>query len=279
MGNDRELLAEIAELLAQPAYRDHPLQAALSELYQRHLEQESRLERLVAIADGFQRTAQEDLHATRHELQRQIRRQRKVTRIADRYQALLGERTETLLGESHHDALTGLANRRLMNEHLEQLLAAKRRHQRPFTVAMIDIDHFKRINDEHGHAVGDEALVLLADVLQNALRTNDLCGRWGGEEFLVILPDTTLERAEPLMTRLCQCIRDLDIHYQSKHLHLTASLGVAEHRDQESIDQTLQRADTALLRAKREGRDRWLAAGRHSPPRKTTGEHGTGRTN
>ncbi|GHE20080.1 GGDEF domain-containing protein [Halomonas urumqiensis] len=219
-----------------------------------------RVERLVAIADGFQRTAQEDLHATRHELQRQLRRQRKITHIADRYQALLGERNEALLGESHHDALTGLANRRLMHEYLEQLLAAKQRHHRPFTVAMIDIDHFKRINDQHGHAVGDQALVLLTEALQDALRTNDLCGRWGGEEFLVILPETTLEQAEPLMSRLCQCMRQLDIHYQGIHLNLTASMGVAEHRTRESIEQTLQRADKALLQAKREGRDRWLAA-------------------
>ncbi|MCG6657415.1 GGDEF domain-containing protein [Halomonas campisalis] len=260
-GTDERLLEEIAELLADPAHRDHPLHAALSQLLARHREQSRRLDRLIGIADGFQHTAQQDLHATRHELERQLHRQRKLSRIADRYQLLLSERNEALRNESHHDPLTGLANRRLLHEHLERLIGTSERYQRPFTLAMLDIDHFKRINDRFGHDVGDRALTQLADTLQSTLRTSDHCGRWGGEEFLVILPETTLEQAEPLMSRLCNRMRHLDIRQDGVRIRITASVGVAQHRPPEDYERTLQRADEALLQAKRQGRNRWLAAG------------------
>ncbi|MFY0991498.1 biofilm regulation diguanylate cyclase SiaD [Halomonas sp. C05BenzN] len=259
--HDDRLLQEIAELLDSPLYRDHPLRDALERLYCLHLEQENRLERLVGIADGFQRTAQQDLYATRHELERQLRRQRKLSRIADRYQSLLSERNRELLEESNHDALTGLANRRLMTEHLERLVSVNQRHERPFSLAMVDIDHFKQVNDEHGHKSGDQALVQVAEVLRSALRGHDHCGRWGGEEFLILLPDTTILQAGPLMTRLCQRLRTLQIACEGTRLSLTASIGIAEHQASETFDRTLQRADEALLQAKRQGRDRWLAAG------------------
>ncbi|XKE44306.1 biofilm regulation diguanylate cyclase SiaD [Halomonas organivorans] len=257
---DRALLDEVETLLAMEAHRDHPLHSALSRLYHRHLEQRDRLERLVNIADGFQQSAQQDLHQTRHQLDRQLRRQRKLSRIADRYQDLLHERNQALEDASSRDPLTGLANRRRINHQLKRTIAESERRGRPFSLAMVDIDHFKRINDRYGHAAGDRALIVLAQALESALRVDDFCGRWGGEEFLVVLPNTDLVQAESMVTRLCDRLRDLDLGLAPDGPRVTASVGIAEHRPREDYRDTIRRADRALLSAKRDGRDRLYQA-------------------
>ncbi|MDT8894151.1 biofilm regulation diguanylate cyclase SiaD [Halomonas sp. I1] len=255
------LLEHVEALLAEPANRDHPLHDALERLFHHHLEQQDRLERLISIADGFQQSAHADLNSTRDQLERQLKRQRKLSRIADRYQSLLRERNLALKAASAVDPLTGLANRRRLHEQLEQLTATSSRHHRPFTLAMVDIDHFKRVNDYHGHGVGDRALEILASTLQDSLRASDHCGRWGGEEFLLLLPETPLPQATSLMERLGERLRGLKIPVEANiKITLTASIGVAEHRPEDDIQATIQRADQALLAAKREGRDRWRAA-------------------
>ncbi|WP_275286962.1 biofilm regulation diguanylate cyclase SiaD [Halomonas elongata] len=259
--SERPLLEHVETLLAESANRDHPLHDALERLFHHHLEQQDRLERLISIADGFQQSAHEDLNSTRDQLERQLKRQRKLSRIADRYQSLLRERNLALKAASTVDPLTGLANRRRLNEQLEQLTAASARHRRPFTLAMVDIDHFKRVNDRHGHGIGDRALEILAGTLRDSLRTSDHCGRWGGEEFLLLLPETPLAQATSLMERLGERLRGLQIPVEARiKITLTASIGVAEHRPDDDVQATIQRADQALLAAKREGRDRWRAA-------------------
>lgn len=100
------------------------------------------------------------------------------------------------------DPLTKIPNRRGLHTELRRLMAANRRQQRPFTLAMVDIDHFKRFNDDHGHDVGDQALLTVARVLSDTLRGGDIVGRWGGEEFLLALPGASLWAAEPLFERL-----------------------------------------------------------------------------
>nr|WP_282103439.1 biofilm regulation diguanylate cyclase SiaD [Halomonas getboli] len=252
------MLAEVAALLADEAHRGHPLHQALERLYRHHLTQGERLERMIAIADGFQQGAQEDLYATRQQLERQQRRQRKLSRIADRFQDLLVERNQVLEDASGLDPLTGLANRRRLDEQLMALVARAERHGRPLCLAMMDIDHFKAINDRFGHAAGDRALVALAETLTESLRADDLCGRWGGEEFLLVLPEMRLDQAEPLLARLGERLRRLDLALDvtGHPSSVTASIGVAEHRVGETYHDTLERADQALLVAKREGRDR-----------------------
>ncbi|MEE3216269.1 MAG: GGDEF domain-containing protein, partial [Pseudomonadota bacterium] len=134
-----------------------------------------------------------------------------------------------------------------------------RRQQRPFTLAMVDIDHFKRFNDDHGHDVGDQALLTVARVLSDTLRGGDIVGRWGGEEFLLALPGASLWAAEPLFERLRGNLKETRL-IEGSDLTVTVSIGAAEHRGDETYEQTMNRADQALLEAKRSGRDRWQAA-------------------
>ncbi|MOA30735.1 Response regulator PleD [compost metagenome] len=125
-----------------------------------------------------------------------------------------------------------------------------------FCVAMLDIDHFKRINDRHGHDVGDTVLIETARVMEAEVREYDLCGRWGGEEFLIILPESTLALADDIVRRVRGCISQLKVRVGDEVLSITVSAGLAQYRgDGESYSELLNRADAALLQAKRDGRD------------------------
>ncbi|MBY5925654.1 GGDEF domain-containing protein [Halomonas denitrificans] len=256
---DRQLLRDIEEMLASPEYAENPLRAPLEALYLRHTDQLERLERMAAISDGFQRGVKSDLTTAERRLERQQRRQRKLSRIADGYQELLFERNQTLESEVMLDPLTKIPNRRGLHTELRRLMAANRRQQRPFTLAMVDIDHFKRFNDDHGHDVGDQALLTVARVLSDTLRGGDIVGRWGGEEFLLALPGASLWAAEPLFERLRGNLKETRL-IEGSDLTVTVSIGAAEHRGDETYEQTMNRADQALLEAKRSGRDRWQAA-------------------
>ncbi|UCX06170.1 GGDEF domain-containing protein [Shewanella glacialimarina] len=128
--------------------------------------------------------------------------------------------------------------------------------QYPISVAIIDIDHFKRVNDNHGHLVGDKVLCELAQLLQSQMRSNDLLARWGGEEFVVILPNTTLDDAMELNERLRQFIASNNI----QGMELTISLGVAQYELKDTVHSLLDRADKALYEAKSAGRNRVVVA-------------------
>ncbi|SFH36542.1 biofilm regulation diguanylate cyclase SiaD [Modicisalibacter xianhensis] len=257
---EARLLADIKAMIDQPEHRGHPLQQALSKLYRLHMTQTRRLDRLLSIADSYQQFTREDMQAIKAQYDRQVQRERKLSRISDRYQQLMRERNQALKTASSQDPLTGLANRRLLNDHLQQAAQRSKAQSLPFCVAMIDVDHFKRINDQHGHETGDQALVELAGVLKNQLRASDLCGRWGGEEFLVLLSDTSLDQARQTVERICAHLRALPLQVGDVSLAVTASVGVAEHRIGEPPQDTINRADAALLTAKREGRDRYRLA-------------------
>jgi diguanylate cyclase (GGDEF)-like protein len=166
---------------------------------------------------------------------------------------------------SRHDPLTGLLNRRAMDELLAQEEQRARRMAdqgagqggAQVTVLMIDIDHFKRLNDSQGHATGDRALQHLATLMGSQLRDIDHLARWGGEEFLALLPATTGADAVALAERLCERVRNLPLQVDGMPLPLTASIGVAEWLGpHDSLTQLLGRADRALYEAKQTGRDR-----------------------
>jgi diguanylate cyclase (GGDEF)-like protein len=158
---------------------------------------------------------------------------------------------------SRHDTLTGLLNRRAMDEALAAQLQRSLRNGEAFAVMMIDIDHFKSINDRHGHAVGDGALRHLAALLRTAVREVDRVARYGGEEFVVLLPDVSLADAQPLAERLREQVASQGHVQGPLALAFTVSIGVAEWRPgHDDLAQLLSRADAALYRAKQAGRDR-----------------------
>lgn len=167
-----------------------------------------------------------------------------------------------LLHASLHDPLTGVRNRAGMAELLERDLQSAQRLNSPLSVLMIDVDHFKKVNDQHGHAGGDTALVAVAQQLQDNLRSVDAIFRFGGEEFLAVLPNTGLPYVLQVAERLRSAIESIQLYYEGQRIHLSASFGVAVSHPGENQDQLLQRADAALYMAKSTGRNRACLADR-----------------
>ena len=155
-----------------------------------------------------------------------------------------------------HDELTGLGNRRLLVEQFDHELDRGHRYAHSLSVALIDFDHFKQLNDRYGHAAGDAALKLFARLARQTLRTSDTIGRWGGEEFLALLPETPLSAAAGTLERLIAAMRDTPLEIDGETIPLTVSAGVTSTRGDEAPEQVLKRADEALYRAKDDGRDR-----------------------
>jgi diguanylate cyclase (GGDEF)-like protein len=155
------------------------------------------------------------------------------------------------------DELTKIANRRSFFELAERDLAAARRHGRALTAVMVDIDHFKRINDVHGHPTGDDVISEVARRLGLQMRTSDLLGRYGGEEFALLLPDAASDEDVAILPeRLRSCIGDLPLPTSSGPVSATISIGVARLLPSDAnIGALLARADEALYRAKADGRN------------------------
>jgi diguanylate cyclase len=167
------------------------------------------------------------------------------------------ERVEQL---ALHDELTGLPNRRHINEWLAREAARSGRRHQPLAVALLDLDHFKWVNDTLGHVAGDEVLRLLAAQASRTLRRGDMLARWGGEEFLLALPDTSVTAAQRAIERLrAQLARD-STWVGGPAGRVTFSAGLAVLQPGESLDDVLRRADDALYEAKRSGRDRLVTA-------------------
>lgn len=159
-----------------------------------------------------------------------------------------------------HDELTGLSNRRALQDLMELEHRRSLRHGRTMLLAQLDIDHFKRINDAFGHATGDRALQAFASVVRASVRDTDVLARWGGEEFVLLLPETRLEDARELLERLRQAVAAMEIPHVEGTLRMTVSIGVAAHLPGDTVDMTLERADQALYTAKSLGRNRIAVA-------------------
>ncbi|MFZ4481467.1 MAG: sensor domain-containing diguanylate cyclase [Rhodoferax sp.] len=158
------------------------------------------------------------------------------------------------------DELTGALSRRNFLNLAEQELARSRRYELPLVVLMLDLDHFKLVNDRFGHAVGDAVLQSFVQTVRSVLRDSDLIGRLGGEEFAVLLPNTTLEGGRSLGQRIIECVRVSPVPAGERHVAYTVSVGTASFSDQCSFSPLLGLADAALYRAKDEGRDRLTEA-------------------
>ena len=181
-------------------------------------------------------------------LQAELDQTRKV--VAQQSQQL-----EQAQEEARVDALTGLPNRRAFDEKIEELHNLFDRGNSPYVVALLDIDHFKSFNDEHGHAVGDKVLGFVADVLRGTQRWTDHVARYGGEEFVVLLPRMTGHKVKFVIDRHREKIEHAALTTDRQNLSVTVSAGVAEVLPGDTISKVLARADEALYAAKAGGRN------------------------
>lgn len=184
------------------------------------------------------------VHATRDHLRRQKHE--------------LAQALEQIRELATHDDLTGLPNRRYMLELMRLEVLRAERSGQPLLLAQLDVDHFKAINDAHGHAEGDRALQLFAHTVRDCVRSSDVLARWGGEEFVLMLCNTQPAGAQDLLERVRRAVaaRRMEVPGAGPPIQLTVSTGIARHRPGETAEQTLVRADKALYTAKAQGRDR-----------------------
>jgi diguanylate cyclase (GGDEF)-like protein len=162
-----------------------------------------------------------------------------------------------LIRLAERDELTGLLNRRAIVRKAVELLSRARESKGSLIIGLIDLDHFKSINDRFGHAVGDQLLQRLATALRTALHTREVFGRYGGEEFLVLFPDMTMEQARQGSEKLRGALREQHMRVDDQEVIVTLSLGLASYEPGDVLfDQVARRADIALYVAKTQGRDR-----------------------
>lgn len=199
-----------------------------------------------------------------HEVQDAVDLQKRT--LEDANQALheqigkINDLQEKLREQANRDSLTGLFNRRYLEGTLERELSRCKREAAPLTMLLLDIDHFKLVNDTYGHPAGDEVLRVIARALQESARTEDIVCRYGGEEFLLVLPKMSLAVARSRATRLLEMFRGTTIAFEDSRIPVTASIGIAtvpEHAT--SVENLIRCADQALYRAKSMGRDRAVA--------------------
>lgn len=173
------------------------------------------------------------------------------------YQTQLKKALAELAKINRIDGLTQIYNRRHWQKSLEQEYAKARRHDKKLSLIMLDLDHFKLFNDNYGHQCGDMVLIEVSALISTLLRVEDIFGRYGGEEFAIILPETDLSGAIELAQRICGRVSALALTYKEQNVKVTASLGVAQLGEQEqSYEGLISQADAALYQAKAQGRNK-----------------------
>lgn len=250
---DSQLVQRVDDLVAQASATTEHL---VSGLDRQNGDLANSLESLVEAGDGVDTTLllQEVVATTRdiHAIVAASRLELQDTRrsLAEIKAELVESRN--LLGQ---DQLTGTENRRGMSMILDREIARARRDHEPLAVAMIDVDHFKLVNDKHGHAAGDAALVHLTRLAKAMLRGNDAFVRYGGEEFVLVLPETAMQGAAFTAGRLRLLLEKNPLRHGDKEIPMTFSAGVAVLKDDDSEQSLLARADAGLYRAKHSGRN------------------------
>ena len=158
---------------------------------------------------------------------------------------------------ANHDALTKLGNRHLFIPQLTHEIHRAERKSRPFALALLDIDYFKQVNDNHGHAAGDKLLQRFAEIIRSTIREIDLPARMGGDEFAILFPETRLADAEIALHRICERVRDLQLHDNREGVDFSVSVGLAEYMPGQGIgsETLLSKVDQRLYQAKRQGRN------------------------
>ena len=196
-----------------------------------------------------------------HELYRTLaQRSERMIKEKAQLQTQLANMNRSLDLATRIDPMTGLANRRAIMEMIEQEFSRASRHQRSASIIMADLDYFKKVNDTHGFNTGDDVLVEVSRVLRGCLRNEDVCSRWGGEEFLVLLPETQLDGALAVANKIRESVAMTEFKVNRPGIQLTISLGVCEYKPNQNIFEAISRADQALFQAKLGGRNRAIVA-------------------
>jgi diguanylate cyclase len=213
---------------------------------------ESHLEGLLGTMDHHQKQRDEreqEVAARLHSL---------AERVAHMEQEALGyrEHLEEQRQKALIDPLTGLPNRAAWSERLEHEIGQWQRHGNTLLLAMLDLDHFKSINDNYGHLAGDKVLKIIANVLRKRLRGTDFIARFGGEEFVLMMPGTVPAVGAKLLETLRAAIEACPFHFKGERVTITISMGLTAFKPGEHSDMALKRADQALYRAKNAGRNR-----------------------
>jgi len=165
---------------------------------------------------------------------------------------------ETVYSMMVTDGLTGVSNKRFFEEVIDRELSRSQRHNRPLSLAILDIDHFKKVNDTHGHLAGDAVLRELCRRMRGAIRRDEVFARYGGEEFVLLLPESTLEQACPFGARILKLISGTPFQLESGPIDVTVSIGIAYTKGGEAVSRAelIERADKKLYEAKNSGRNR-----------------------
>ncbi len=220
-------------------------------------------ERFLFIADSAK------LDSEMQETIEQLRRQVKLFQIESEFTKKLARNKQVEMEGvmiqasevAQVDALTFLLNRRMIVRELQDEVLRAKRYTSTFSISVVDIDHFKKINDVYGHMAGDEVLRQVAYQLRDHIRHPDIVGRYGGEEFLILLPNTRSSSAAEQAGRLSKQIRETLVDVHEHTVNVTISIGIAQFQPETDTWETLlKRADSALYEAKNGGRDRWVVA-------------------
>ena len=248
-----ELEKSIQDILAAPEYQDHPASKALSQLWEVNQEQWSRMDRLTRLSDSYQDIMLQQGKSLSERFDKHVRQLEKMTRISDRYQRSLRQLNIELEKTSLVDPLTELPNRRMIMKRLAQAFDGQQKEG--LSVAMIDIDYFKKVNDEFGHQVGDNVLIALGRLMESVVGDRGVIGRWGGEEFLVILTRQQFDDAVVLLELLRSKVSSYSHQIGDKTISTSVSIGMTEYQDKDTVDSLLLRADSALYSVKSKGRN------------------------
>lgn len=213
---------------------------------------DERLENILQSVDNFQMEARACGQETSGSLQELGDRLSSMEEASEDLRNHLEEQQR----KAHTDALTGLPNRVALTERLEHEVARWRKEGGSLLLAVMDVDHFKRINDNYGHLAGDRVLKILAGRWRDALRPNDFMARYGGEEFVILLPNTTASQGREILERLRVSIEECPFHFKGERLKITVSAGFTAFLDNLAAEEVFERADQALYRAKNNGRNR-----------------------
>ena len=256
-----QILSHASKLAKQHNEQQHELYAAMGD-------QLENLQTTVAEASNLDQLKHEVSSQLQHIRDRIAQAEKKPLSLSAQLKDLLGkveqfeqeaQNTSQKLNQQRYkaetDSLTGLPNREAYEQRLQMELARWQRYNNPLSLAVLDIDHFKKINDTYGHQAGDRVLKLIAQTLRRSLRSTDFIGRYGGEEFVVLLPETDREQADVVLNKIRTTVAKTPFHFRKQPVQITLSIGYSEFKDTDSDAVVFSRADKALYQAKNNGRN------------------------